>query len=1088
VSLEQYKTQVLLLHSEQSTLDTLSAGFSDRYSVHCATSGTEALNTLGDTPIHVFVSAQELPGMSGLDAIREAKKRSPSTIGILLAGNNKQDGLEALVGIKEVFQVIRGKIEPEDLLELIESATNQSSTKSMRLLALAESANDHKADVDEPISEHIVMETSENGSAIISDGTGTLPVLRPGKISLAPGVGGREVDVLVLTKDEEFLATIKDSARGLHNVYHALTPTQAEDIVRDNKVGVLVTDAAMVGSNIEGLTQRLRAKRARIVAIVAGRRDDGELLMDLINRGHVYRFLLKPVSPGRARLAIEASVKHHMEAPDEAFKPKTQPAQIAAKSAPAPAPKAPEKPRAAVPQTPRPTPKPERKNEPQAIAKPKPSPKPAAPIKKIEPTISSARIEPTIETDLDSTFGDTSSFTDTMTDIAAFVGKSISDAKDSVAGSAKGLIDSVGTAPSPLQNKKLLAIGGGAIAALAVVAWLVLGGDSTIDDVASDAVVDSAPATSESTSRDPAPVQEELRPETAAVQTTDPAAALPYAALLEEARAARDAGNLITPAGDSALELYVATVAEAANDAVVVAEFNDVVSRVLGIAESAILARNVDQAETSLEMARLADPRNSRLTFLTAQLKELQLNDTATQARLAIRQARFEDASALISEAQSLSGNNTTEVTLLAEELRAARVRQQVGDTIALANERLDAGTLISPANDSARHYFQQALMSDPENQAAQQGLITIASKLVLRAREAIDSGELDNADTLLASAASLDPTSTELSAANAALADAREAIAENARRAEAERQAELKRQQEAARLAEADRVAELERQREATRQAEAERVAELQRQQEAARQAEIDRQAKLEQQAAEQRQAEALREAEAKQREADRIVAKQREVEAAAMALDEAEKQANRAATASPLGVGAAAPANPRPAPDTSSRAQSSAKASPVPEQTIPVASTATGATTFRLPQADATDSGTTQQTTVAANNAQRPAPEQQPPVTTSATSNNSRVEPELVAVSTLTRTNYVGPEYPRSARRRNITGSVDVQFTVTTDGRVRSMSIVQSEPGDTFDQAAMDAVEQWRFEPVIENGAAVEKRTAVRLAFDLQ
>ena len=48
MSLEQFKTQVLLLHSEQRTLDLLSKGFNDRYSVHCATSGTEALNALGD--------------------------------------------------------------------------------------------------------------------------------------------------------------------------------------------------------------------------------------------------------------------------------------------------------------------------------------------------------------------------------------------------------------------------------------------------------------------------------------------------------------------------------------------------------------------------------------------------------------------------------------------------------------------------------------------------------------------------------------------------------------------------------------------------------------------------------------------------------------------------------------------------------------------------------------------------------------------------------------------------------------------------------------------------------------------------------
>ena len=61
MSLERFKTQILLLHSEQSTLDKLSTGFSDSYTVHCATSGSEALNTLGQTAIDVIVTAQDLP-------------------------------------------------------------------------------------------------------------------------------------------------------------------------------------------------------------------------------------------------------------------------------------------------------------------------------------------------------------------------------------------------------------------------------------------------------------------------------------------------------------------------------------------------------------------------------------------------------------------------------------------------------------------------------------------------------------------------------------------------------------------------------------------------------------------------------------------------------------------------------------------------------------------------------------------------------------------------------------------------------------------------------------------------------------------
>jgi protein TonB len=57
-----------------------------------------------------------------------------------------------------------------------------------------------------------------------------------------------------------------------------------------------------------------------------------------------------------------------------------------------------------------------------------------------------------------------------------------------------------------------------------------------------------------------------------------------------------------------------------------------------------------------------------------------------------------------------------------------------------------------------------------------------------------------------------------------------------------------------------------------------------------------------------------------------------------------------------------------------------------------------------------------------------------------------------------------------------------------VSTIGTVTEISILRAEPEDTFNQAAMNAVAKWRFQPVIEHGVAVEKRSAVRLAFDLQ
>ena len=107
------------------------------------------------------------------------------------------------------------------------------------------------------------------------------------------------------------------------------------------------------------------------------------------------------------------------------------------------------------------------------------------------------------------------------------------------------------------------------------------------------------------------------------------------------------------------------------------------------------------------------------------------------------------------------------------------------------------------------------------------------------------------------------------------------------------------------------------------------------------------------------------------------------------------------------------------------------------------------------------------------------------------SAVNNTGSAEPTddgMVPISSLTRTNYVAPVYPRAAQRRNITGSVDLVFTVNSDGRVTEVSVIAAEPSKTFNQAAMTAVSKWEFEPVIENGVAVSKRSAVRLAFDLE
>ena len=124
------------------------------------------------------------------------------------------------------------------------------------------------------------------------------------------GVAGGEaraedVDLLLLTKDESFLKIIENTARdGMH---YANTLAEADEIIRKRNVGVTIIDAGMIGKRIEQLVEYLRRALPRLVFIVAGRRDDGEMLSRRRCRRRTTIRRLEPQRlPGRTPPAMAA--------------------------------------------------------------------------------------------------------------------------------------------------------------------------------------------------------------------------------------------------------------------------------------------------------------------------------------------------------------------------------------------------------------------------------------------------------------------------------------------------------------------------------------------------------------------------------------------------------------------------------------------------------------------------------------------------------------------------------------------------------------------------------------------------------------
>jgi len=89
-------------------------------------------------------------------------------------------------------------------------------------------------------------------------------------------------------------------------------------------------------------------------------------------------------------------------------------------------------------------------------------------------------------------------------------------------------------------------------------------------------------------------------------------------------------------------------------------------------------------------------------------------------------------------------------------------------------------------------------------------------------------------------------------------------------------------------------------------------------------------------------------------------------------------------------------------------------------------------------------------------------------------------------VAQVSLKRTKTVAPSFPESARKAGLSGWVEVNFTVTPKGEVTDVSVRNSSPENVFDDAAVKAVKQWRFEPPLRDGQPISQRSMVRLKFD--
>ena len=122
-----------------------------------------------------------------------------------------------------------------------------------------------------------------------------------------------DVDLLVLTRDSAVVAALSAALDGSHRVHHVQSLEAAVAALETHPIGVMLTDTAVSEDQIATLTTTLKRHVPELVTIVASSRSDAQLLIDLINYGQIFRFLMKPLHAGQCRLSVESAVIKHRE-------------------------------------------------------------------------------------------------------------------------------------------------------------------------------------------------------------------------------------------------------------------------------------------------------------------------------------------------------------------------------------------------------------------------------------------------------------------------------------------------------------------------------------------------------------------------------------------------------------------------------------------------------------------------------------------------------------------------------------------------------------------------------------------------------
>jgi serine/threonine-protein kinase len=258
--------RVLFLDDEERILKTMKALFRSKYDVVTATDGQTALEYLKRDRVHLVVSDQRMPGMTGVEFLRKAKDVSPNTMRILLTGYSDLTAIVDSINDGEVFRFIN---KPWD---------NQEIQK-------------------------VVGEAVDIGLKL----DGTPPTAAPTDVQAIPKI---DEAMLVISPHRPLYEDVRAVAKDACEIVRVHSLQAAVEALKIKAFAVVIAEANPGAEDIYLFLGLLKQKYPQVVTLLVTLTGDAETAISLINRAQLFRFLVPPISSETLRSNIGAALRH----------------------------------------------------------------------------------------------------------------------------------------------------------------------------------------------------------------------------------------------------------------------------------------------------------------------------------------------------------------------------------------------------------------------------------------------------------------------------------------------------------------------------------------------------------------------------------------------------------------------------------------------------------------------------------------------------------------------------------------------------------------------------------------------------------